>query len=69
MKSPWHGHFSFGFPSSLGLAQMPQLDPSLPAYEKGIVAGKNLKRRALVLDCPSFKETAVDQLSARRPRA
>jgi hypothetical protein len=47
--------FLFGFPSSLGLAQMPQLDPSLPLVRKGIVAGKNLKRRALVLDCMSFQ--------------
>jgi hypothetical protein len=47
--------FLFGFPSSLGLAEMPQLDPSLPLMRKGIVAGKNLKRRVLVLDCPSFQ--------------
>jgi len=47
--------FLFGFPSSLGLAEMPQLDPSLPLMRRGIVAGKNLKRRTLVLDCPSFQ--------------
>jgi hypothetical protein len=47
--------FLFGFPSSLGLPQMPQIDPNLPLLRKGIVAGKNLKRRVLILDCPSYQ--------------
>jgi hypothetical protein len=45
----------FGFPSSIGIAQMPQIDFDLPLLRKGIVAGKNLNRRVYVLDCPSYQ--------------
>jgi Trypsin-like peptidase domain len=44
----------FGYPASLGLKQIPQLDPDRPLLRKGIVAGKNLQRRSLVLDCPVY---------------
>jgi len=47
--------FIFGFPSSIGIAQMPQIDFSFPLLRKGIVAGKNLNRRVYVLDCPSYQ--------------
>jgi hypothetical protein len=47
--------YLIGFPSSIGLVQRPQIDPSLPLLRKGIVAGKNFSRQVLVLDCPSFQ--------------
>jgi hypothetical protein len=45
----------FGFPSSIGIAQIPQIDFDLPLLRKGIVAGKNLNRRVYILDCPSYQ--------------
>jgi hypothetical protein len=44
----------FGYPTSLGLQQIPEIDPFRPLLRKGIVAGKNLQRRSLVLDCPAY---------------
>lgn len=47
--------FIFGFPSSIGLSQIPQIDFSFPLLRKGIVAGKNLNGKIYVLDCPSYQ--------------
>lgn len=44
----------FGYPTSLGLQQFPQLDPMRPLLRKGIVAGTNPASRFLVLDCPVY---------------
>lgn len=44
----------FGYPSSLALAQLGQLDPNRPLLRKGIVAGTNPAKRSIVLDCPSY---------------
>jgi S1-C subfamily serine protease len=44
----------FGYPTSLGLQQFPQLDPLRPLLRKGIVAGTNPAARTLVLDCPVY---------------
>ena len=44
----------FGYPTSLGLQQSPQLDPMRPLLRKGIVAGTNPATRFLVLDCPVY---------------
>src|SRR5574337_2135892 len=44
----------FGYPTSIGLQQLPQLDPLRPLLRKGIVAGQNPSKRSLVLDCPSY---------------
>ena len=44
----------FGYPTSLGLKQLPQLDPDRPLLRKGIVAGKNMQRHSLILDCPVY---------------
>jgi S1-C subfamily serine protease len=44
----------FGYPTSLGLQQSPQLDPLRPLLRKGIVAGTNPATRFLVLDCPVY---------------
>ena len=46
--------FLFGYPNSLALAQLGQLDPNRPLLRKGIVAGTNPARRSIVLDCPSY---------------
>jgi S1-C subfamily serine protease len=45
----------FGYPTSLGLQAKPQLDPHRPLLRKGIVAGQNLQRKAIVLDCPVYQ--------------
>jgi len=44
----------FGYPTSLGLQQMPQLDTSRPLLRKGIVAGTNPQTKSLILDSPSY---------------
>jgi hypothetical protein len=44
----------YGFPSSIGLSTVPQLDPDRPLLRKGIVAGKNIQKHTLVLDCPTY---------------
>ena len=44
----------FGYPSSLGLQEMRELDLHRPLLRKGIVAGTNPATRSLILDCPSY---------------
>jgi hypothetical protein len=44
----------YGYPASLGIKQIPQLDPDRPLLRKGIVAGKNLQLHSLILDCPVY---------------
>lgn len=44
----------FGYPTSLGLKQLPQIDIHRPLLRKGIVAGTNPKTRSIVLDCPAY---------------
>jgi hypothetical protein len=44
----------FGYPSSLALKEVQQLDPSRPLLRKGIVAGTNPERRSIILDCPVY---------------
>lgn len=44
--------FVFGYPSSIGIKELPQIDFSKPLIRKGIVAGKNEKTRTIILDCP-----------------
>lgn len=46
--------FIFGYPVSLGLKNIPQIDFTKPLLRKGIVAGKNDTLRTLVLDCPVY---------------
>jgi hypothetical protein len=47
--------FLFGFPSSIGLAQVPQLDHSRPLLRKGIIAAINEPHGTIVLDCPVYQ--------------
>lgn len=44
----------FGYPVSLGLASMPQLDPTKPLLRQGIVAAKNDSLRTIIVDCPVY---------------
>ena len=44
----------FGYPTSLGLKNIPQLDYSRPLLRTGIIAGKNDSLRSLILDCPIY---------------
>jgi hypothetical protein len=44
----------FGYPTSLGLEKLPQLDPSRPVLRKGIVAGSDPVKKSIVLDCPIY---------------
>lgn len=43
--------FLFGFPTSLGIQDYPQIDYRRPLLRKGIVAGKNEENRTIILDC------------------
>jgi len=44
----------FGYPHSLALQQLRQLDPDRPLLRKGIVAGKNPDTKSIILDCPVY---------------
>lgn len=43
-----------GFPSSLGLKRMPQIDYDRPLLRKGIISGKYDNRKTIIIDCPVF---------------
>jgi hypothetical protein len=43
----------FGYPASLGSGS--EIDYNRPLLRKGIVAGKNLNNRTVILDCPSYQ--------------
>ena len=44
----------FGYPVSLRLQQLPQLDLNRPLLRKGIVAGTNPAMKSVILDCPAY---------------
>ena len=44
----------FGYPSSIGIKNIPQIEYNRPLLRKGIVAGINRKTKTLILDCPSY---------------
>lgn len=46
--------FIFGYPTSLGIKNIPQLDYDKPLLRKGIVAGKNEEMKTIILDCPVY---------------
>jgi len=46
--------FVFGYPVSLNLLQIPQIDYSRPLLRHGIIAGKNDLTKTLVLDLPVY---------------
>jgi hypothetical protein len=44
----------FGYPTSLGIPELPQLDPLRPLLRSGIVAGLNPNGKSIIIDCPSY---------------
>ncbi len=46
--------FIFGYPTSLGLKNIPQIDYARPLLRKGIIAGKNDELKTIILDCPAY---------------
>jgi hypothetical protein len=46
--------FVFGYPTSLGLQELPQLDPMRPLLRRGIVAGQNPATKSLIIDCAAY---------------
>lgn len=47
--------FIFGYPNSLGLVSEQQIDYNMPLLRKGIVAGMNVHKKTIVLDCPAYQ--------------
>jgi len=47
--------FLFGYPVSIGIRNMAQIDYSRPLLRKGIVAGKNDSLMTIIIDCISNK--------------
>lgn len=45
----------FGYPTSVGIKEIPQLELTQPLLRKGIVAGKNHKLNTIILDCAVYK--------------
>ena len=43
--------FLFGYPTSLGIENYPQIDYTRPLLRKGVVSGKNDDKKTLILDC------------------
>lgn len=46
--------FMFGYPVSLTGAIADRFDPSEPLLRKGIVAGVNLEKNTVIIDCPAY---------------
>lgn len=46
--------FINGFPMSIGLKNDPQFENYRPLLRKGIVAGKNIKKETIIIDCPAY---------------
>ena len=46
--------YIFGYPSSIGIKQMPQIDYERPLLRKGIIAGKNVAQKTIILDSPVY---------------
>jgi len=46
--------YLFGYPVSVGIKQMPQIEHDRPLLRKGVVAGKNQSKKTIILDCPIY---------------
>lgn len=46
--------FLFGYPTSLGLKELPQINFDQPLLRRGIVAGLNKTLHSIILDCPVY---------------
>lgn len=47
--------FVLGYPVSIGLEDMPQIDFEKPLVKKGSVAGINFDKKTIILDCEIYK--------------
>lgn len=47
--------YVLGYPSSIGLEDIPQIDFEKPLVKKGVVAGVNFDKKTIVLDCEIYK--------------
>jgi hypothetical protein len=45
----------YGYPTSVGIPNQPQFESDRPLLRKGIVAGRNLQTRGIILDCPAYQ--------------
>src|ERR1043166_8295089 len=46
--------YIFGYPSSLGMEKLPQLQHDRPLLRKGVLAGKNYSTKTLIVDAPVY---------------
>ena len=46
--------FIFGYPTSLGIKEIKQIEHDKPLLRKGIVAGKNSDYKNIIIDCPTY---------------
>lgn len=46
--------YLFGYPISLGLKHLPQIQSDRPLLRKGIIAGLNHDLQSIILDCPVY---------------
>ena len=46
--------YLFGYPTSLGLEKLPQIDVHRPLLRRRVIAGTNPEKRAIILDCPAY---------------
>jgi len=46
--------FLYGYPTSLGIKDMPQFDYSKPLLRKGIIASVNQTQGTIIIDCPVY---------------
>ena len=47
--------YVFAFPSSIGIRKSPRFDYDRPLLRKGVVSGKSIKLKSIVIDTPAFK--------------
>lgn len=53
--------YVFGYPTSIGIKEMPQIDPNRPLLRKGIIGGTNKVKKQLSLIAQYTTETVVDR--------
>ena len=46
--------YLFGYPGSIGIKEIPQIEYERPLLRKGIVAGKNQSKKTIILDCTTY---------------
>jgi len=59
--------FVFGYPSSIGLQNIPQIDYDAPLLHKGILAGKNLNTHTLIIDCQIHQGSSGGPVMLEQP--